>query len=161
MSLVSLGVTVYRYAIHLHHPGSVWWILGAALVIAAWSILEMERWRIRHDRIQVQLGNVRADLEEARHERDEARRELETARRPLVGGPAAVNPAEWEAVCNESGAFPDPKALTFGPGRGPGLLHVQQRRGRLRLDPGRRPSPRLRGRPGARGRVELVGRRAP
>jgi hypothetical protein len=32
----------------------------------------------------------------------------------VAGVPAAVNPAEWEAVCNESGEVPDGKALTFG-----------------------------------------------
>jgi serine/threonine protein kinase len=47
------------------------------------------------------------------------------------------------------------------PGRGPGLLHLQRRPGKLRLDSGRRSSPGLRGRPGARGRVELVGRCPP
>ena len=43
-----------------------------------------------------------------------ARTELEAARGLAVNAPTAVNPAEWKAVCNESGEFPDSKALTFG-----------------------------------------------
>jgi hypothetical protein len=74
----------------------------------------MARWRVRHERLRGQPSNVQAELGQARHERDAARRELETARRPLAGGRAAINPAEWEAACNESGEFPDAKVLTFG-----------------------------------------------
>jgi hypothetical protein len=60
ISLVSLGVTVYGYAAHPHHPGSVWWLLGAALVMTVWSLSEMLRWRVRHNRLRTQVNNVRA-----------------------------------------------------------------------------------------------------
>jgi hypothetical protein len=61
LSLVSLGVTVFGYAAHPHHPGSVWWILGAAVVIIVWLLSEMLRWRVRHNRLRAQLNALLKD----------------------------------------------------------------------------------------------------
>jgi hypothetical protein len=55
-SLVALGVTVVGYAAHPHHPGPVWWLLAAIAVVAAWALLEMVRWRTRHNRLQRRLA---------------------------------------------------------------------------------------------------------
>jgi hypothetical protein len=48
---VATGVTLYGYASHPHHPGAVWWLLGAVAVIAAWALIEAGRWRVKYRRL--------------------------------------------------------------------------------------------------------------
>jgi len=61
-SLVALGVTVVGYVAHPHHPGSVWWLLTAVAVVAAWALLEMVRWRTRHNRLERRLAECESQL---------------------------------------------------------------------------------------------------
>ncbi len=105
ISLVSLGVTVYGYAAHPHHPGSVWWLLGAALVMTAWSLSEMLRWRVRHNRLRAQVNSVRADLEDAR-------RELEAAGHPAASAPTASGSALLPLVPRYDQSLPYRRAST-------------------------------------------------
>ncbi len=48
--------TVIGYAAHPHHPGAVWWVVWAIAAVAIWAVLEMLRWRIRHNRMEQKLA---------------------------------------------------------------------------------------------------------
>lgn len=74
---------VYGYVRQAHHPGAVWWLLGAVAVVAAWALGEMLRWRVKYRRLL-------ASQREASHRElspgeeaasADARREAETARK--------------------------------------------------------------------------------
>jgi hypothetical protein len=54
-SAVALVVTVAGYGIHAHHPGGVWWLLAGALILAAWALGEMGRWRTLHRRLKAEM----------------------------------------------------------------------------------------------------------
>jgi hypothetical protein len=42
---------VIGYVIHPHHPGVVWYLLGAVCVITLWTSSEALRWRIKYKRL--------------------------------------------------------------------------------------------------------------
>jgi hypothetical protein len=56
VSAVIFAVAVYGYVSHPHHPGWLWYALGALGIFALWAITEMLRWRIRHNRLEHQLA---------------------------------------------------------------------------------------------------------
>lgn len=58
VNLVALSVAVAGYVTHPHHPGAVWWLLAAVAVVAVWSLGEMARWRIRHNRLQQRIQRL-------------------------------------------------------------------------------------------------------
>ncbi len=71
VGLVLAGVGVIGYATQPHHPGAVWWLLAAVAVVAVWALLEMVRWRIRHNRLQTELRARTGELDDARQALDE------------------------------------------------------------------------------------------
>jgi hypothetical protein len=62
MATLIFAVTLYGYASHPHHPGGLWYALGAAVIFAIWAVTEMLRWRIRHNRLKDQLARKDAPL---------------------------------------------------------------------------------------------------
>lgn len=56
VSGVILSVTVYGYIDHPHHPGAVWYLFWAAVILAAWLTAETIRWKIKHDRLARQMA---------------------------------------------------------------------------------------------------------
>src|SRR5580704_17118115 len=59
VAAVTVGVTVYGYVSHPHHPGALWYLLGAVAVLALWAVTEMLRWRVRHNRLERRIAAVR------------------------------------------------------------------------------------------------------
>jgi hypothetical protein len=54
VALIATGVALFGYVVAPHHPGAQWWLLGGALVITVWALLEAARWRIKYQRLLVQ-----------------------------------------------------------------------------------------------------------
>jgi hypothetical protein len=62
--LVSVALTVAGVVIFAaqHHLRGLVWLLAAVTVTAVWALMEMLRWRIRHNRLQGQLDEAEARL---------------------------------------------------------------------------------------------------
>ncbi len=52
-NLTALTVTVYIYVRQPHHPGAIWWLMAAVVVVALWALGEMLRWRIKYRRLLI------------------------------------------------------------------------------------------------------------
>jgi hypothetical protein len=57
-SAVVLIAAIVGYARHPHHLSGAWWVALGMAAIALWAVLEMMRWRIRHNRLQRRLTDT-------------------------------------------------------------------------------------------------------
>ena len=53
VSLIITAVTVYLYARQAHHPGAIWWLMWAVVIVTVWAVSEMLRWRIKYRRLLI------------------------------------------------------------------------------------------------------------
>jgi hypothetical protein len=113
----------------------LWALIGVAITVIGGSVTLAVIWGVKHliwTLVIVLLvllavlaeGSYRAAthrdtkhaerVAELEGERDAKAKELEAARQATSVAPTGVHRAEWKGVCNESGEFPNSKALTFG-----------------------------------------------